>query len=115
MSHSLRSIWRVLVTSILLLGYLGAVAEEAIPEDNDWHRAAAWTVAAELSGVSVPTGPGVPTHSVHVCHDGHQHTYTPSAGTARQGQARAAGSAIELRIARPRIPPLQPFFRPPIA
>ena len=115
MLQSLRSVRRVLVTSMLLLGYLSTVAEEAIPDDHDWHRAGAGTVAAEPSDAPAPTGPGVPTHGVHVCHDGHQHTSTPSAGTAGQAQARAAGTAFELRTARPRIPPPQAFFRPPIA
>ncbi len=115
MSHSLRSVRRVLVTSMLLLGYLSTVAEEAIPDDHDWHRTSAGIIAAEPSDAPAPTGPGVPTHGVHVCHDGHQHTSTPSAGTTGQAQARASDSAFELSIAQPRIPPLQPFFRPPIA
>lgn len=115
MSHSLRSVRRVLVTLMLLLGYLSTVAEEVIPDDHDWHRAGAGTVTAAPSDAPAPTEPGVPTHGVHVCHDGHQHTSTPSAGGTSQAQPLAAGTAFELRIARPRIPPPQPFFRPPIA
>ena len=114
MSHSLRSVRRVLTTLILLLGYLTTVAEEAIPDDHDWHRPGAGAVTAAPSDAPAPPGPGVPVHGVHVCHDGHQHTSALSVGATGRPRALPARSVIEPDLVRPRVPPPQPFFRPPI-
>ncbi len=110
----LRSVRRVLVTSILLLGYLTTVAEEAIPDDHDWHRASGGTVTATASDAPAQPGPGVPAHGVHVCHDGHQHTSALSLGATGRTQVLAARIVIDPEPVRPRVPPPHPFFRPPI-
>lgn len=62
-----------LLATVALLGYLGANAEQYLPDDHDWHAADAPAVVATGA---LPSGPAEPApgHPVHVCHGAHQHT-----------------------------------------
>ena len=109
-----RRLFTRLLATLALVGYLGASAEQYVPDDHDWHAADAPAVVA---AGEVPPGPAEPApgHPVHVCHGAHQHAVGPVATvTPLPAFVNEACSLPALETDAPASPSTSTPLRPPI-